>query len=191
MAKRLTLLAMALVAVAAFAVPAAASAAKATMPEGTLVAKNTIITATSSNAKTVTALGTLTCESVMVEAKITKNDGSTVEATGNAGAGNTTSNCKLGETPITIDNPAVTSLLANSTTKTVGLSFTGTIGVTCTFAGTVPFTLPVVGGVEVSQSETIIPSGTVSGGCGEAKFSGEFKLETTTAAGGGAVLVDR
>jgi hypothetical protein len=206
MSKKMTLLGMMIAALAALVIPAAASATPQLINQtsGAAVAVGSKLMGTSSNAVTTeTKLGTLTCSSVSIGAEVTKNSGTAIEAVSYGGKEtNTTSGCFAnGTTPVTIDEPKLTSLVTNSTTTdegTLGLSYTATIGsgpVVCPFSGTGPFTYKTGTGnnklviaaskpIELSGPELCTKAGV------KPKFSGEFTLELDTAGGTGAGPMD-
>ena len=174
---------MALGALLALAIPAMASASQLTSG-GKAVAVGTVIRATSSNATTDTSAGTLTCVSVSVDGKVTKNSGG--ESTATTSGEGTTSGCKLGETAVTITDPTLLGLtLINGTTGSASLTFVADIGaLKCHFSGTVPATYVPKSGV-LHLAGTLVGSGA---GCPTSgSFMGDFSLETTA---GVAVTID-
>lgn len=184
MAKKFSLL-LAAVAVVALAVPAFASAAAITDGSGNLLANGTLITGTSTNATTVTSLGTLTCETVNVKGEITTNNGSTVE--GNSSGESETSNCKLGKKTIAITDITLTRLHAEGSSKTglISVTFVADLPeLTCHFAATnLPFTY--------NSTTVTITNGDLEGtpeACEPGTLNGSFVITQTV--GGGAVVLD-
>jgi hypothetical protein len=179
MFKKLTLL-LAAVAVVAFAVPSLASASKATIPAGTLAPVGTAITTTGSDiVQKSSTLGALTCATLTLNGKITKNDGTTLEASG-SNSNPAQSGCVNGTKSIIFTTFEITKLV--STTSGSGtMSYTAKedIGtVECTFIGTsVPFTYTVGGSAIVFSEAGGITSSPAA--CGTMKLSGQFKLEKT------------
>jgi hypothetical protein len=172
MVKKLTLLAMFVGAIAVFAVPAMASASSLVEGKGNPISTPAQLLGTSTNVKTVTSKGTLTCEKVTVSAEVTKNSGGTVEAKGTS-TENKTSGCKLGSEPTTIEGPHLVSL--KSTTSESGsasLEFSA-FGGLCTFTGSVPVTYSI-------GTNVLNLSGSLSSAfCGMATFSASVSLETS------------
>jgi hypothetical protein len=182
MAKKLSLL-LAAVAVLAFAIPSMASAAEATLPAGTLAPVGTEITATGKNVTlNLSTLGNITCATLNLNGKITKNDGTTVEGSGETSAP-TQSGCNNGaERPITVTRTVITRLRASGTgsgTKSAVVAFSTVwdfpAGVVCNFTGT------NVAGTYVSGTNVLKFANATgissTGGCGTAKLTGEFALE--------------
>jgi hypothetical protein len=180
MAKKLTLLAMVVGALVAFAIPAMASAS-----ELTGAGVGSIVTGTSTNAKTKTSLGTLTCEKVVINTKVTAN-GPTVTAE-QSGAG-TTSVCKLGANSISITNIEVKTLSAKSATSgTANFAFQADLpgGLLCSYAskeGTTPVEYTSGGSsIKVAGTLTATPAA-----CGTATFEGDFALSVA----GTSIIID-
>ena len=177
MTKKLSLL-MAAVALVAFAIPSFASAnVGLTEPKGTLIAVNSLVDFTSTNAVMKTSLGNLTCKLVTVTGKVTTNTKTTVDVS-DAGT-STTSECFLGTKPISITNLTLTTIHATTTNKgTIDLHFESDLpgGVLCKFTATaVPFTW-------VSETDVItIREGDLVGtpaACEPAILSADFTVET-------------
>jgi hypothetical protein len=126
----------------------------------------------------------MTCEHFVVTAWLTQNTGNEVEVTGEVGASNSATNCHLPGTPplpITVTGPALTTLKATSTSKTVSLDFTlSELG--CTFSGTVPFTY-APGGSSIHVGGTLATSNP----CGK---TGTVAGDFTVAIGGTHVIID-
>jgi hypothetical protein len=182
MVKKLTLLAAA-IAVVAFAIPAAASAAPSvTSSAGVLAPVGTVITGTSSNTKTQTELGLLTCTNVTVTGKITKNSGTSVEAVSNGKEG-TTKGCEVEGSALTITDPTLINLTSTVDTKgSVTLTFIADLlGISCHFSGTVPFTYKDPTDT-INVASTSSPALTGSPAiCGNASsFKGDFTLTIGT-----------
>jgi hypothetical protein len=187
MAKKFSLL-LAAVAVLAFAIPAMANAA--TLKEGSsLVPTGTEIFGTGTDVTlTSNLLSTITCEKLTLKGKVTDNGGTSGTV---IGSGTTTSpgqtNCKNGTKPVVVNSVALSKLFVESTTKAYAtFSASVTIGkspetvLNCTFEGTeIPGTFTSgTGNVKFTAGSTFNVKGTPSA-CGNAKLSGEFKLETT------------
>jgi hypothetical protein len=184
MAKKLSLL-IAAIAVLAFAVPSLASAAEATIPAGTRAPVGTEITGTGTSVTLNSAtLGNITCATLTLNGKITKNDGTTVEGSGETSSP-TQTGCNNGaERPVTVTKVVLTKLAASGTgtgTKAATVSFTATVdlpaGVVCNFTGT-----NVAGSYTSGTNVLKFASATgitSTGGCSTAKLSAEFALEKT------------
>jgi hypothetical protein len=185
MSKKTMVLAMALGALLALAIPAMASASQLTSG-GKALAVGTVVQATSSNAKTVVGETALTCTSVAVSGKLTKNTGGESVATTN-GAG-TTSGCKFGTTAATITDATLLGLtLVSPTVGTASLTFVADIGpLVCHFSSTSVAVTYTAGASSIHLAGTLIGSG--SGCPTSGAFSGDFALETTA---GVAVIVDK
>jgi hypothetical protein len=198
MAKKLSLL-IAAIAVLAFAVPSMASAAEATCPAGTKCPVGTEITGAGTNINlTSSTLGEINCESLTLKGAITKNDGTTVEGSGN-NVSPTQAGCfnKEKSRPVTVTEVNLTSLVASEAAKAGSsrngtVSFTATVdlpaGIVCKFTGT------KVPGTYVSGANPAVLSFnkgagiTSTGGCGTATLDGSFKLSKTS--GGSALVID-
>jgi hypothetical protein len=190
MAKKLSLL-LAATAVLAFAVPAFAHAETGlTMPEGTLITPGTIITGTNildpatGTKQVITTsarLSSITCESVMVAAKLTVNSSTEVKA-GEAGAfEQTASICfRGGRAEVKVFGIQLNELQTKGGgTGKVSLSYKVEItpgGTVCTFTGTNDVFTYTPG------SDTItIENGALSvtpAACGSAALDGSFTLST-------------
>ena len=178
MAKKLSLL-MAAVALVAFAIPTFASAdVGLTEPKGTLIAVNSLVEGTSTNAVTKTSLGNLTCKLVTVTGKITTVTKTTLDVS-DAGTAST-SECFIGGTkPISITNITITTLHAAVTNKgTIDAHFEADLpnNVKCAFTATgMPFTW-------TSETDVInIKEGDLVGtpaACEPGTFNAEFTVET-------------
>src|ERR1700733_11750530 len=133
MAKKLSLL-FAAVAVLAFAIPSMASAAEATVPAGTRAPVGTLITGTGKNViLTSSTLGEIKCATLELKGEITKNDGTTVEGSGN-NTKPTQTGCENGPgRPVTVASVNLTKLFANgtatgkTTVKPATVSFTAEV----------------------------------------------------------------
>jgi hypothetical protein len=174
MSKKLSLLAMVVAALAAFAIPAAANAAPSiTSSAGVLAPVGTILTAKSTNAKTVTSLATLTCREVAVNGELSENTGTSVMVERH-GEG-TTSGCEALGASIRITDPTLITLTATPTLKTVKLTFIADIlGASCHFEGDLTFSY-------TAGSSSIHISGTVTSATGgicpsTGTFSGDFAI---------------
>jgi hypothetical protein len=188
MVKRITLL-LAVVAALACAVPALASASSVTSSAGSLAPVGTQLTAKASGFTLKSSLfGPLTCSTLNLNVALTKNDGSSFEASG-ANKPPVQSGCGFGSNPVTITSFNVTNL--SSTTSGSGTASFSIVediaSLTCTFSGTaVPFTY-TAGGSSISFSEGG-PLTSSPGSCGTEKISGTFALERS--ATGTAVILD-
>jgi hypothetical protein len=187
MAKKFSLM-LAAVAVLAFAIPSIASATEATLPAGTRAPLGTQIVETGNDViLQSTLLGKITCSTLNLNGEITKNDGTTVEGSGENFAP-TQSGCVFGEKAVIITHIS-TKLFSNEKGKGI-FSFTTLVNIgseiKCTFTGTnVPFTF-------TSGTDTISFSsaGGISGippACGTLKLTASFTLESTT---GVALILD-
>ena len=177
MAKKLTLLTMAIGAMLALAIPAMASASSLTMPEKTLVPVGTAIQGTSTDVVTTTSLGNLKCEKVTVNGKVTKNNGTEVEGTANGAS--TSSNCFFKTNPIAIKNITLNNIKSTTIgSGTASLSFEAEVKpgeLNCKYSGSaVPFTY-------TSGTDSLLLSGGLTASpaaCGTASIKGNFTLET-------------
>jgi hypothetical protein len=185
MAKKLSLL-LAAVAVLAFAIPSMASASALTSG-GKLVATGTAITGTGSTVVLQSStLGKIECASLVLKGTVTKNDGTTVEGSGNT-ENPKTENCKNGANTVVVTGVNLTNLASTGTTHTGTASFTAKVDVgaelVCSFVGTkVPFTY-TSGGSSIVFKEG---AGVSGGACGTAKLSGSFLLESAA----GSLVLD-
>ena len=129
MARKLTMLGMAIAALAALAIPAMASAAPVvTDPEGVILGTPANLKGVSNNAVTTnTPLGTLECGTVEITAKLTENTGSKVKA---EGTGGTTAVCETSEEEaLTVTNPTLVSLTSTTAgSGSVSMSYTADVG---------------------------------------------------------------
>jgi hypothetical protein len=177
MFKKLTLL-LAAVAVLAFAVPSLASASKATLPAGTLAPVGTQFTTTGSDIIfTSSLLGNITCSTLNLNGSLTKNNGTTVEASGTTSAP-TQSGCKNGEKTVTITSVEVTNLTTTTSgSGTWSYKMAVDIGsLSCTYTGTkVPFTF--TSGTNVMNFSSASGITGSPAGCGTTKLTGAFALE--------------
>jgi hypothetical protein len=190
MAKKLSLL-IAAMAVLAFAVPAMASAtAPLTESNGTVVVPvGSGITGTSTNAKTKTSLGTLSCKKVELMGKVTVNEESTKGPKAEGGAGEeefTGSECEVEGVSVPVKKIKLTNLKTGSGlglttgTGTATFSFTALIGsFDCVFTGTnVPFTYSTTTMTNSIKFTNASLTGSPAA-CGTGTFSGDFELFTT------------
>lgn len=180
MAKKFSLL-IAAVAVLAMAIPALASATTVTVG-GSTAPTGAVLSGTSTNTVTTTeALGSLTCGTVGIAAKLTENSGGKVAATG-SGEGST-STCKNGKKEITITDATLLELHSTSPTSgTVKLAFKADLpgGILCEFSGTVAATF-------TAGMSSLHISGSLAGGaCGSSSITGDYALTST----GGSVVLD-
>jgi hypothetical protein len=178
MAKKFSLL-LAAVAVLAFAIPSMASASKATDPVNTLVPVGSEVTGTGTDIILQSnLLGTITCATLNLNGKITKNDGTTVEASG-ANVSPTQAGCKNGTKTVTVTSVELTKLFSE-VSNTGYVNFVAKVDVAelaCTFTGLeVPFTYTTGTNVLKFASGAGVTSSPAS--CGTAKLTGEFALET-------------
>jgi hypothetical protein len=187
MAKKISLL-LAAVAVIAFAVPAMASASTGlTSPAGTFLPVNTAIRGTNVGAPTVTSskFGTLKCEAVELNGKITKNN-ETEGAEGVGSGANTATSCTLpGGASFKVKNielTSVKSLMAETEEGHAAFSFTATeLPQECIFSATnAKFTY--VTNTDVIKF-TSVPLTVTGVNCGTATFDASFTLETTAGVG--------
>jgi hypothetical protein len=143
MKKKLSLL-LAAVAVLAFAAPSFASAAETglTMPEGTLVSPGTIITFTNIGPwkKTSEKLGTITCENVMLAAKLSVNSKTEVKATEAGASEQTATTCLRGGAELKVFGIQLKEVKTNGGgTGTISLAYKVELnpgGTVCSFEGT-------------------------------------------------------
>jgi hypothetical protein len=178
MAKKLSLLLTA-VAVLAFAAPSFAAAETGlTMPEGTLVPTGTIITGTSMGVVKTTSekLGTIECQNVMVEAKVTANSGTTVKA--EEGGTSTATTCTRAGASVSVENIHLTELhTEGGGTGTASASFDVKLSekLTCHFVGTNDVGTYSGNTINVEKGKlTVTPAS-----CGEsASLDGDFTLST-------------
>jgi hypothetical protein len=186
MMKKLSLL-LAVVAALSLAAAATASASKLTSAAGVLAPVGSTITATGADVTfTSSTLGATTCQKLTLQLTLTKNDGTTFEASGN----NTSpaqEGCVNGSKSVVTTSFNITNL-KSSTSGSGTMSFVTTedIGtLECTFTGTnVPFTYAVGGDViKFVNAAGIV--GTPAA-CGTAKLDAEFTLEIK----GVAVILD-
>ena len=189
MAKKLSLL-LAAVAVLAIAIPAMANAAVPLTSGGAKVEIGTAITGTSTNAKTETGIGLLTCKSVVLKGTVTKNEAVAGETLAEgAGSGEFTgSECEVEGTKEPVEKITLTNIKtgtkAGFTTGngSASFSFQATLPVVgvCKFTGTnVPGTYSTT---EMTNKLTIT-KGSLSASpsaCGPARLTGDFFLTKTT-----------
>lgn len=181
MAKKLSLLMGALV-VLAFAIPAAANAAPGiTKSGGTLASVGQEFNLTGNDFTLTSAtVGPVTCKTLDLKGKISKNNGVEFEATGVSAF--TASGCAF-----TVTNFELTQIKSTSSGK-LTMNFVATIDIDpleCTYTGT------NIAGSYTPGSDTIVfssSSGVTSTpiGCGTAKVDGEFTMEI----GSTAVILD-
>jgi hypothetical protein len=182
MPRKPTLL-VAVILVISMVLPNVAQAAEATLPAGTRAPVGTELTWTGKNLVWQSATwGTFTCAALNLNSRLTKNNGFSVESSGET-AIPTQTGCNNGaERPLTITRFVLTDLNANGLgtgTKSVTMSFTMVWdfppGVVCNFTGT-NVTGTYVSGTNVLKfvNATGITS---TGGCSTLKFGGEFALE--------------
>jgi hypothetical protein len=196
MSKKMTLLGLIVVALTALVVPAAASATPQLFNQTTNTAvpvPSTLMGTSTDAVTTETKLGTLTCKKVSIGAKLTKNNGTVIEAEDDGEGTNSTEGCLAnGSIPVVIDNPTLISLKTDNTTTdkgTLSLSYKATIGspnpVICPFTGTGEFeyktgtgndvlTIPTTKGIELEGPELCKKAGV------KPKFHGTFTLEVDT-----------
>lgn len=184
MGKKLILLGMA---IAAFAVPAAASASPVLTSSdnpGVPIGLGSEIVGFSENAVTEnTALETLTCEEVEIEAEVSENTGSSIK-TGGIGPGRT-AGCEAGGLPLTITSPKLVTLSTSgsSHTGTLTLSFTADVGpIQCPFSGTGEFTYETGVGVLHIPGVKLAGPAICEPEEGSPVFSGDFAISTSNGA---------
>lgn len=185
MIKKLNL-ALAAVALIAFAVPAFAGATSMTQPANMLVPVNTSTTWTSHLPVVKTNLGgNIACEEVVLNAKISKNNGTAVEGANNGGS--FAKGCFFAGNPISVTMPTLRSFVSAAALKgTASVIFIADLpgGLKCTYEETaVPYTfakeastLKMVGALKVTPAT-----------CGTATLEAEFTVEET---GGAFILLD-
>jgi hypothetical protein len=186
MARKFVLLAMALGAVVALAVPAIASAQEL-RAEGEPLPVGSDLTATSTNLKTVTAVGTLECKKVTIHANVTENgaEASAAESTSIETEGCVTNQGGGVLIPTNIEE-ASANLSLNSAGGTAGATFVANIGpgaLSCHFAGSPGITY-THGSSELTIAGELTGTGTECPPNGV--MSGNFTLET---AGGVPVVI--
>jgi hypothetical protein len=179
MVKRLIYLIGAL-AVLGSAVPAMADATKATLPAGIIAPVGTPITLTGSDfALQSNLIGVITCARLDLKGEITKNDGTTVKASGQ-NTNPTQAGCVNGTKSWPITSFEI-SELASSSTGSVTWSFKYTQDWSsgpCTFVGTkVPGTF--TSGTNVIKFSSAGPITSSPSACGTGKITGEFAIEQT------------
>lgn len=192
MAKKLIVLAMAVAALVAVAIPAAASATELRMTNssGALVPTGTAITGVANNSTLrlvtkETTLGELECESIMLNGKVTVNNGTKVEGEGTAGS--TTANCHFQPSNKVAEVTAIKLTNLKSETTGVG-SFEAEYeaiipgGAPCHFVTEGPGEFTFTSG---SDTIEVAPTAVESAACGESTLVGKVKLET---AAGGAIV---
>lgn len=180
MAKKFSLM-LAAIAVIAFAIPAFASASEATLPEGTRAPVGTAITGTGNDIILQSnLLGTITCEKLNLNGKITKNDGTTIEGSGE-NSSPTQAGCKNGTKEVKVTSVNLESLKSSvSGSGTVSFSSVVDVGtLTCTFTGTnvAGSYTPGTDTLSFSSATGVVGS---PAACGTAKLSGSFTLESGT-----------
>jgi hypothetical protein len=188
MAKKLSLAMAAIAAIAVFAIPATASAAPTvTMPAGTLVPVGTELTGTSTDAEITTSLGAIHCGTVHVNAELTKNNGTEVEAVG-VGQGLATTCAFTAGEAITVTDVTLFKLSATAAAKKLEFTLIADLGpVTCHFvtpAGGINFTY-VSGSDTITIAEQKLTA--TPAACRPGEFQASFTIETTA---GGAVILD-
>jgi len=198
MARKLTMLGIAVVALAALVVPAVASATpqlfNATSGKAVAVGSKLMGTNVGAIETTGTKFGTLSCTEVSIGAELTKNSGTAIEASSKEAATNASTKCKTTAGPtLTIDNPTLLSLVTNNTTTdegTLALTYEATVGTgtTCHFEGSGKFTYKTGKGndiLTVSAAAPILLNGPEL--CEkegkQPEFHGEFTLEVDTGGG--------
>jgi hypothetical protein len=195
MFKKTMLLAMAVGAIAAFVAPTVASAQLLTDPEGVALAKNSEITATSTNLVTTTGLGDLTCGKVTIHLKVTKNTGATSAAESTSV---TTENCDLLTTPsLAVDPATITSATTKFHIEKAGVGTTTATFIAHLYANEAkhlanePFAICHESGTPGitygADTDVIHVSGALTGPCGNASIAGDFTIET---ANGTRVTID-
>lgn len=180
MGKKLNMLVVAVAAFAAFAMPAAASAAPHLFEGESELGEEVSLLGTSKNAITTnTALGTLECESLTVNATTSEDNASTgIEAEGTAGE---TAECDAGEFPLTVTDPTLLSLETRGEDKgTLSLTFIADVGpFECHFQGTGGFTYETgtdvlsIAGITLASAELCEPEE------GHSTFEGSFTITTS------------
>jgi hypothetical protein len=177
MVKKLGLL-LVVAAALSLAVSATASASKVTQPAGVLVPVGTIITATGNDVTfTSSTLGATTCKKLTLKLTLTKNDGTTVEGSGN-NANPAQEGCVNGTKSVITTSFNVSNLTSTSPgSGTMSFVVTEDIGtLECTYTGTkVPFTY-VVGSDVITFNNAAGIVGTPAA-CGTAKLDATFTLE--------------
>jgi len=177
--KKLILLGMAVAAVAAFAMPAAASALEMRDASGKVAVGSSITGVSHNTFTTNTALGTLFCETVEVNGKITVNGPSAITGTGSAAE---TAECEASGEPLLVTEPTLDHLVTTGgDTATATLSFIADVGpFECPYGGEVPGSYATGPG-----NDTLTLSGTVTSpfefceGEKAATFEGTYTLTTT------------
>lgn len=185
MIKKLSL-ALVAVAVIAFAVPAFASATAMTLPAGTLVPVGTATSWTSHNLVVKTNMGgNVACVEVVLDAKITKNNGVTVEGVDNGGS--FAKECFFAGKNIEVTMPTLRSFVSGAGGKgTVSIIFVADLpgGFKCTYEETaMPYTFTVgASTLKMAGALKVTPAA-----CGTATLEAEFTVEKT---GGGFIILD-
>jgi len=188
MAKKFSLL-MAAVAVLAFAIPAMANAApEVTISAGTTAKVGQVIKGESTNAKTQTSLGNITCAKTVINAKLTENTGTSVKVTGNGGGEAAT--CLLGGKEVKVTDLTLTDLSASSAGQgTLRMTYVWDMsgGIVCHFvspAGGIPFTY-TAGSSKITLTNADFTA--TPAGCEPAFVTGEFTI-TNPETGLGLIL---
>jgi hypothetical protein len=168
MIKKLAMLAMAVSALVAFAAPAMAQAdqlyEKGPLGEHIALKVGAEITLTSTNLKTESPLGTLTCTKVTIHGEVTENGPTTIK-------GKEKSTTVEGCNHTITDPTAGTVSLGGGTGSTSGTKFV--VDGLCTFTGSIPFKYE-------TNTDVVTVTGTkqLSSPCGSGTMTGTFTLET-------------
>ena len=183
MARKAALL-LAAIALAGFAAPTGAiGAPSVTIFPGVLSATGSRLLMTSTNAKTQTSLGNITCSSMSMTLTLTENTGTSVKGTG-LGAGESFI-CNMGK-PATVTDITMTSLtstVANSGNVTITFKADLVGGIECHFSSaSAPFTY--TSGTNIVKFTNADLVGTPAA-CEPGFLSGEFAI---TSAGTSVIL---